>query len=391
MPRFVFVLVFLFLFLLPGSPAIASTFVGNGGSIFDTELRATIKVLKESVRAAEGDPSPCECGGESKQCAILLDLSDEQLDACKAFIAEKSKDFLAILNQSERFRFELSSEEIRLEGSNRRFDAVASSETKLIVLDEERFAKISSTDRAQLLAHEFLHFLKYKGKPLTDKGDYGPFRGAEGGRQFLDTIAAAYVIIGMRASAIPLEVSSVSRPFKNLYLHTMGGNRDLSRKDRKESLFGKRVSASSTGLTWFPRESGNWGWGLDVYNQDGSKRGDFKSEIHMTAVRAGVVYRLLPFETGHTWLSSWQIWANAKAGLGTVEHSFEDDFVSLSETTRFPLASAGLSLHVPLFWNFWLIFDGGVIYSPYQLKDLGIQSRDINLQSFIGVSYGFQI
>lgn len=373
------------------SQSYASTFVGNGGSVLDSELRSSLGRLKKAVRAIDADNEICECAGDSSQCGLLKDLNDEELDFCASFVENIKQDLMSVMNDKY-LKFRWTS---KVQGQDRNFDAAASASTKTIILDEKRFASISSADRMQLLAHELLHLLKYQGEPLVDKGQRGPFKGEEGGRRLLDTAGAAIVIIGMRAKVLPLEESAQSKPFKNLYIEYSGGSRYLDSGYRKSAIQAANVRTISLELSWYPRHSDNFGYSIGFYSEDEKHERypelSLMSEHKLQAGTVGVSYRVLPLELGIAWLDAIQVSATARVGYGQVTHSFKDDYNKLSGRTSLPLFETRLNAQLPLLWNFWFTLSQGLIYTPYEIGSLKIKSKTINSNNSIGVSYGLSL
>lgn len=383
---------FLFFFLTLASwTAQASTFVGNGGSILDSELRSTIGRLKKAVLAIEKDSLICECAGNSSQCAVLEDLNEAQTDYCKEFVEGTKDSLMSVLNdQTLTFRWAE-----KVQSRDRNFDAAASASTKTVLLDSKRFASLATADRIQLLAHEMLHLVRYQGQPLVDKGSRGPFKGEEGGRQLLDTAGAALTIIAMRAEVIPVEASQISQPFKNVYLSYAGGTRKLDTAYRKSALQGETIRNSSVELNWYPKHTDNFGYSLGFYNEyetyDKFKRPSLISDLRMQAVTAGVSYRLLPFEAGIAWFDGIQFATSLRLGRGQVHYEIKDDFNKLSGQSSLTLAEAKLVAQLPLLWNFWLTLSQGFIHTPHEVSKLNIKSKSINLNNSVGVSYGISL
>ncbi len=373
------------------SPLYASTWIGNGGSLLDSELRGALSRIKSALAAVERDISPCECTGNSSQCALLKDLTEKQKEYCVNFILEISDELKSVIDDKS-VKFVWSSQ---LRNNDRTFDAIASKSSKVIVIDEKRFATISQADRMQLVTHELLHLVDYDGQTLIDKGSRGPFQGEEGGRQLIDSGAAALVIIGMRAKALPYEESQFSKPLNNLYIDVLGGSRYLDSSFKKSSLARNFHDTQVLSVNWYPGHSDNLGFSIGSYsefsNNEVLKGYPLVSEYSMRVLTLGVSYRVLPFEMGIEWIDSVQIAAAGYTGFGRVEQKIRDDYNVLKDSSNVSILGGEITVRAPLLWNFWLTLSQGVVYSPYELKQLGIKNTSVHSNNSLGLSYALSL
>lgn len=375
----------------------SSTFVGNGGSILDGELRGTVLRLEKSIEHAikeESEVGVCGCLGESRQCALLKSLSEEEASYCEDFVEENSEGLLKLIRDRSSYSFRWSPVPLRSEKEGRSFDAVANTSKRTITFDEDRFAKMGIADRVQVLAHEFLHLYPIQGKLIDDEGEIGPFKGTAGKRRFLDVMGAAYAIAGMKKYAIPRTESNGSTAHKNFYIHWVGGDRQLARGFENSALLRNNVDVSSLSISWFPRVTDNLGFVAGVYTETEERllyKDLLKATYDLSLYEVGAVYRILPLNTGDRWLDSFQVFFTGTVGLGTVEHRFKDGFVELSKSKTVGSTSLGVSLQIPLIWNFWFTASPGLRLTPYKIDQLGIESKTVDMTNQYGVSYGFQI
>jgi hypothetical protein len=369
----------------------ASTWIGNGGSIMDTELRSTLQHLKAAARDVPDHADElCTCQGTSDQCALLKDLSPDRMDFCGDFILAMNGRLLKLLDGNVKYRW--SSENLKTSKGSRDFDAIAQPGNNQIVINEARFARMKTADRIQLLAHELLHLLDYKGRRLTDEEPLGAFSTEQGGRQLLDSVGAAYVIVAMQEGYIPLHEQNLSRPFRNIFLWGMSGSRFADSALKSDAFFDEYwIQGSAWGVTFYPRVTDNLGWTLAYYDfHDTQSAGKIRGKIHQYLTEAGPEYRLVPFSTGKPFLDSIQISAHIGLGYGRVRHDISDDYVQLNEVKSSWAGIGNVRLHVPLIYDFWLMVESGFAYMPYELKNIGISNKTISQQNFVGVSYGFQ-
>lgn len=218
----------------------ASSFVGNGGSPGDVELTVAKKQIQatlDDIKTWEPDENPCVCGpnfARTTMCEYLKDLTDAQVKTCSSFIREKG-DELKALYQRDEIAIGWTHEKITvIEGGRRRaVDAVADPKEGRLTLDQRRFLEMDAADRVFLLAHEGLHFIKWKGKSLVDEGPFESFPGDEGGRRFINSVAAAVAVGAYESRQIAgySNVLSRSKSYKTRWLDLSSGGDESRRFD----------------------------------------------------------------------------------------------------------------------------------------------------------------
>lgn len=197
----IFILTLVLLFTRPGS---ASTFVGNGGNAGDIELQMTLGQVKESLYYTDRDKDVegrnlCVCTQRFEGrplCDILKQLNQEQVRFCSRYLELKAGDLSRLLSVKDQLSFSWTHEQIEVQdGSQRRgADAVTNPKNMSMTLNQKRFLEMDEDERVFLISHELFHLTSYQGNTLSDDGDIGPFNGVDGGRKFINTMAATVVM-----------------------------------------------------------------------------------------------------------------------------------------------------------------------------------------------------
>jgi hypothetical protein len=378
-------------FLLFEAAATATTFIGNGGNIMDSEVKSTLKRIKAAAQRAKSAADLCECPWRSEQCLQLSELSEEKRVFCKEVGAAVAPEMLKILEDIDSVRFVFSSDRLRLQHDESMRDAVVQSKDQTIYIDENRFAKMSKAQRVQLLTHELLHLIKWQGTLFTDEAGYGPFSGGQGGRDLLDTIGLAYAQEAIKARVAPVDRRIFSRPFYRWRLNFENGSASIRSSAAQASfLDGSRYSYSFLSLSYFPRVTDNLGYVLKSHSMtaEGSRHG-VEGTLLATFTHAGAVYRFLPWESSTGFFDSFLVSLYGGAGYGSIRHEIKDEFNHLAAKKATYGLFAAASLDVPLLFNLWFSCSYAASYAPYEMKELDISSKNILTTTTYGVSYAF--
>jgi hypothetical protein len=385
------ILLLLFIGILPTS-AYASTFIGNGGNLMDGVLRSTLSAIAAAnEQALKSDEELCVCHGSSKQCALLSDLSHEQVAFCAAFIKSHAADLSKLLSEKFGVTFKWVANGLTEKGSSRAVDAITQKANKRILLDENRFRDMSSADRIQLMTHEFGHLMSWNGKDIGDAGAMGPFTGKDGSRDFLDALGAAYTIEAMRAEAIPLQSSDWSSPFYRLRVGVTVGTQTESRSFRSTSFVDKDTDVVSVSVSYYQRPTSRLGLALRYIREfSGDSSTGVAAGFNRQLIYPGLEWRdlLLSGDTDY-WLSSIHYSIMAGLGGGMVKHSLQDDFNIYKGSQKAFGAYLELGLHAPLIYGVFIDGTCSIQYLPYKISGLGIERKDVFQTILLGVSYGY--
>ncbi len=369
-----------------------STFVGNGGSILDSDLNTTLDQIRDAAEAIPDQANICTCKSNSEQCTVIKSLSLAEQSYCASYVRSTRKDLLSLLKKGGPLRFQFSDQKILMPKNNRKFDAGVKSANMTVVIDEDRFIRFTTAERIQLITHELLHLIPVQDQAMTDDRSLGPFKGPEAGRRLLDAAGASYAIAASRESEINLDYISYSRPARDLFLELAFGSISRSRQEQQAALFEDSASISTFSLTWYPRITNQLGWSIKSIQEYGESRhykgAAVKSSIEGNVISLGPSYRWLT-QTGYTYLDSIQYKAFAGIHAGSIQHVLEDEYTRLKGQSRRYGINGALEIHLPLPSNLWVTLTSSALFSPYKIESLNIKDRSIHLYNSLGVAYGW--
>lgn len=190
-----------------------ATFVGNGGSILDSDLNATLDHIRDAAEAISDQSDICSCKRNSEQCIVIKSLSSVEQSYCASYVRSTRKELLSLLKKDGPVQFQFSAQKILMPKQNRSFDAGVNPANMTIVIDEDRFIRFSSADRIQLITHELLHLIPVQGQAMTDDRALGPFKDPEGRSNPLvkaKTMSAGWGGFPIEAIAFCLTMASTS-------------------------------------------------------------------------------------------------------------------------------------------------------------------------------------
>ncbi|WP_413288648.1 hypothetical protein [Bdellovibrio sp. HCB337] len=183
---------------------LASTFVGNGGNAGDIELQMTLGQVQESLYFINRDKDVegrklCVCTETFEGrpiCDMLKQLNEEQVRFCAQYVEERASEIERILNTKDQVSFSWTHQNIEVQETHslRGADAVTNPKEMSMTLNQKRFLEMDSDERLFLIGHELFHLTSYQGVTLSDERSIGPFKGADGGRKFINAMAATIVM-----------------------------------------------------------------------------------------------------------------------------------------------------------------------------------------------------
>ncbi|MGZ3805891.1 MAG: hypothetical protein ACXVB4_16870 [Pseudobdellovibrionaceae bacterium] len=381
----------------------ASTFVGNGGNAGDIELQMTLGQLQKSLEYIERDKDVaeqnlCVCPSRFEGrplCDFLNHLNSEQVRFCSKYLRLKAADMARMVDQKSELNFSWTHQEIEVqeEGKLRGADAVTDVKNASITINQKRFLDMDENERVFLLGHELFHLTTFQGKPLQDEGEIGPYKGSDGGRQFINAMAATVVLQANEYDVFKTYESAEkrSKSYKKHWLTL--GYESLSTENDTETAFDiMQVNGGQIEYRyqWTPK--------IGLLARYSSLKGNkgILSSIQATENRnilgLGMAYRWFPFSNP---LTHW----------GQSHFVFSGSFNFLSANYELHDASTGTTANATamgyaLACNYYIPFDsgfwgyGGVGYSnlhhSFNLDNQVTLNYKNNGTNFVlGVSYGF--
>ena len=382
------------------SLAVASTFVGNGGNVGDIELQVTVGEVQQTFsnvahEKSDKDLQLCVCTPTFEgrpMCELLKKLNQEQVQYCARYVREKASDLALMLAEKNKVNYVWTHERIEVkEGDHLRgSDAVSDPKTMTITLNQDRYLSMSDIDREFLMTHELFHLTSNDGKLLTDEGDVGPFKGADGGRQFINAMASSVVMQTGRYDLFDSyrSVEHRSKSYKKIWVsgsYTIQG----SPSDDSNAYSITQSTGPKIGLRY--QFNDNWGIFSDYSLMTGDK--SLLTSIKGTETRAvftgGLAYRWFPFENPLTFAGQSHFIFTAGVDIMSGKYHLSDNYVSLDDSTSATGASVGCKYFIPFSGGLW--GQAGIGYSTlrYRYDQLNLEYKNNGASLDLGVSYGF--
>lgn len=381
----------------------ASTFVGNGGNAGDLELHMTLRQIERSLQYINRDKDRegqnlCTCTQRFEGrplCEVLKHLNTEQVLFCSNFITLKAGDMARLAVQMEEVGFSWTHQEIEVQeaGKLRGADAVTDARNKTIILNQKRFLEMDENEKLFLVGHELFHLTSFQGETLSDMGGIGPFKGEEGGRQFINALAATVVLQANEYDVFKAyeEAERRSKSYKKNWLAIGVGS--VSTENNADTAFDiERATGGHVAYRY------QWTQEFGLLAQFSSLAGTKKilSTIEATEKRnifsVGAAYRWFPFSNPLTagGQSHFLFGATMDFLSGTYEfHDLNPGITSKTSSVGYELSC---NYFLPLNAGVWVY--GGVGYTNLHYSFNLDNQMDLNYENngtafSLGVSYGF--
>ncbi len=400
--KFITTTMLTFLFM---TNALASTFVGNGGNAGDVELQVTLSQLTKTLSeiAASTDDHQgelCRCQkvmNTHKICDSLESLSRRQVYYCGDTLSQKADELLKLIQSPAGVQVVWTEEEIDVmeKSGERRADAVAQftqasgKKGSKIFLNQHQFLSLKDYERIFLLSHELGHLVKIEKHFLRDDESVGPFEQEDGGRQLLNSMAAAVTMKSITNGQVSNYTSTLSRSknYKNNWLILALGS-DYSRNDTSTFAIKKYQSVSASYRRQLTQEIGMSIEHLQFKGQD-----DYftmtkaESEIKLTNLQLN--YRIFPFKDPLSFIGQSHVVLGAGYEAGTADLKVSDAYTDIKEKANLGSAVLSANYYFPIRVGIWS--HGGVHYSMhhYEFSNIGYESSPNQMTFNLGVSYGF--
>jgi hypothetical protein len=387
--------VLIFLSLLAAISAPASTFVGNGGNAGDVELQVATKEIQEAlhfihVNRDNSRSKLCECSTilmGHPICDTLRRLTEPQVQFCAQYLRDNAQNLASSLSSAS-IGWSRDSIEVQEGGQLRAADAVTDASQKQITVNQGRFLDLKDYERVFLLTHEVGHLQSVQNKPIQDRQTVGPFQSADGGREFLNAIAAATVMEGLDAGVFKNYEPALKRSkgykkhwFEFSVLTIQGQNETYGVARTNGAAFSYRYQfAGPLGVAIESRATS----GTDRYLTS------TKSEETTTAWAVKLAYQLYPFS------DPMKIFGQSHfllaAGVERLSGHFKtgDGFVEATNDISSTAPVVDLSYYFPFRRGFWAFARVGYLGHRYEYQ-IPYRKIEFNPQTLtsLGVSYGF--
>lgn len=391
----------------------SSTFVGNGGSAGDLELKVTKEVLTKTIEIIRDDETAgaelCACPDRYKEhpyCANVDSLKKTQKEFCGDFIKTQAVQLLESLQQAN-FVWTDSSLTVKEQGSVMSVDAVADFRAKKIVLNRDRFLKMESAERNFLIAHELFHLTEYvetsggsakKRSPLVDETAIGPFKNATGGRELLNAAATVLVLKSNEWLIAPSYLVHLGRSRQDRQIwfgvdySGFRAEEDLNTAYAPEKYSGLMLNARY----FLPEEMNAFGVSFKFGNYSGATTtfGSINSEDSQNIMALGALYRWDPFQNklsflGQSFIQIGIHYEQMKASFVLEENQVGAPLrIEDNATARY--ATADLAYFLPLQQGFWMNVGLQLSQPNYIMsQEVDLKYSNSRFATNIGVSYGF--
>lgn len=381
----------------------ASTFVGNGGNAGDIELQMTLGQAQKSLEYIDRDKDVdgqnlCVCSQRfdgRPVCDVLKQLTSDQVNFCSRFMRLKAADIARLLGQKRELSFSWTHQDIEVqeEGKLRGADAVTDAKNMAMTINQKRFLEMDENERLFLVGHELFHLTSFQGSILSDEGDIGPFKGTDGGRQFINAMAATVVLQANEYGVFKAYESAErrSKSYKKNWV-TLGYGVVTAANDTSTAFDIEKATGGQLGYRY------QWTPEIGLLAQFSALKGTKRilSTIEATENRnilgLGASYRWFPFSNPLTALGQSHFILGGSIDFLDASYEFHD----LSPGTTSKTSSMGYTLT----GNYFIPFDSGLwayagvgytsLHYSFNLDNqVDLNYKNNGTTFALGASYGF--
>lgn len=381
----------------------ASTFVGNGGNAGDLELQITLGQARKSMEYIDKDKDDpdlklCTCSPQFEGrpvCDVLKQLNKEQINFCARFVAMKAPDLARVLTQKDQLSLSWTHNQIEVQetGRLRGADAVTDPAKMTMTLNQKRFLEMTESERLFLVSHELFHLTTYQGRTLSDEGDIGPFKGADGGRQFINAMAATIVMqasdygVFRDFSAAQKRSKSYKQTYVSVAYHSMSTPNDDSTSFDINRTSGGDISVRHQ-LT---SEFGVLGH-LSSLSGEKTILSTIKAKETRNILGVGVGYRWFPFSNPLTALGQSHFVFSGMLDFLNGTYVYDEQGVGGTAKTSTTGLTVGCNYFIPFdagFWGYAGVSASSLKYSYNLDNQVDLKYKDNGTTFALGVTYGF--
>lgn len=394
---------FFSLILVFAVSAKASTFVGNGGNAGDVELQVTLSQVNRTLSeiTASGEDSQgllCRCQDvmkSHKMCDSLAALNQRQIYYCGDTLSQKAKDMIELLKSKEGVQFVWTSEAMAANEKERArdADAIADRAKNKIYLNREQFLSLQDYERIFLVTHELGHLVQIEKKYLRDDEQVGPFKQEDGGRQLLNSMAAATTMKSLQNGQVSEYVSSLSRS-KNYKLNWLSislgeesGRTEQSTKFTPYSI--KKYSGWNGSYRYQIDQTNGVSIGLRALKGDADIFTKTKAQTQLSLFNVQYHYRLFPFNDPLSTFGQSHFILGIGYETGSAEMKLSDDHSDISEKAQLGSPIASVQYFLPFDSGIWFHAGVSVTAHHYEFENIGYQADKTQTYVNLGASYGF--
>ena len=380
---------FLNCFCLCGfASSLASTFVDNGGTIYEAELRLTIKHTRAALREVDyferKELATCSAYQGGKFCQYLDSLTKREIRIVQALLSKYDK---VMRKKMKNLKITLTGESLkhsRDHGPWRKVQAGASPKNNSITINQTDFVSLSYAERVMLLVHELGHFIKINGRYIKDDDKIEGMLGS----QLLDAIGAAVAVVGMETRNIPLKSESTeSKAYRNNWFTYQVGSLKLGEQKENNSLVEDELQHYSLGYR-FQFIS----FGLNIaydHSEITNYISGYTTSTAITRYKLGASYKFHPFSTRADFWGHAHFLFHAGLAYNQYKHSLQDNYVKREFKGAAPAPYGEISVYFPVVRGFWITGTMGMVGENIEDQSTRLLLNQPSTYSSLGVSYGF--
>lgn len=376
----------------------ASTFVGNGGNAGDIEVQVAFKVIQDTfshIIEKQKDPQGklCACYSDLEGhpiCDTLKKLTEKQSQFCSDYLRAQAQGLSQTTQRISDFGFKMTRDQIEVSQKSglRPVDAVANHKAQSLIVNQERFLDLQDYERVFLLTHELGHLHSWNGEEIEDAQSFGPFVGEEGGRLFLNAIAAATTMQALEFKILRKYHGYLNRSqgHKQHWVELSAFSTGLKKEE-----FGIEQSRG-TEFTYRYQFLGSWGGSVSLRSAQGKKEHLTSTTAEESAMIYGIAlnYRLFPFSNPMSYFG--QSHLVVSLGIESLSGTYKiNDTYSFTESkARSIAAAASLAYYLPIKFNLW-VYNKIAVQGHKYAYEVPYRSISFTPEStlHLGVSYGF--
>ncbi|MBS1971156.1 MAG: hypothetical protein JSU04_12655 [Bdellovibrionales bacterium] len=389
--------------LISAQHVMASTFVGNGGNAGDIEMQITMGQAQKSLAFIDGNKDNytadlCTCSSQFEGrpvCDILKKLNQEQTRFCARFVSMKAGDLYRLLSEKGNLSVSWTHDQIEVqeEGRLRGADAVTDPKKMTMTLNQKRFLDLDENERLFLFSHELFHLTTYQGKTLSDEGEIGPFKGPDGGRQFINAMAAT-VVMQANDYGVLREYAAAqkrSKSYKKTYV-SVGYAAMTTPNDTTTAFDVNKTTGAQFGVRYqLTPEFGVLGQ-MSLLRGEKVVMSTINAKEERNVLGLGASYRFFPFANPLTSWGQSHLVLSATVDLLSGTYKYDEQGVGGSAKTSSTGFTVGCNYFIPFDSGLWAY--AGASYSTlnytYNLDNqVDLKYKDNGTTFALGVTYGF--
>ncbi|MCX6118592.1 MAG: hypothetical protein NT027_13700 [Proteobacteria bacterium] len=375
-------------------PALAGTFVGNGGTSSDLDMQILRVKIRDALNSTgENSNKLCKCSENLSAlgvCQVVRSLNESQTSLCASTLKSMGPSLAKIIDLDSDLKLKWS-EDVNLisreEGEQRDVDAVTIRDHNTIYIKRDHFYSLSEQQQIVLLTHELFHLRPVKKVYVSDRRAFESF---PNGAMFLNSLGAATALLIQEQGVDEAvgDLAFVSRSSHRFYLQANLIKVVMHSKDYARKLVLQETGGEFDFL--FMYRIKNIGLHIASYyqgTQADSHGVSFQEKMYFGGI--GMSYEMTPFSLN---LSRWNemILSLGVEGLfGQTHYEIKDNELEMSDLGQIRGTQVNVVGKYPLNNGLWI---NGQIQGrqlQYRYNNFGLSINNTQMILGLGVGYGF--